>query len=146
MVQRSVFSGDRVPNPLRCFRHNRALILDYALASAILGLSPFFLTMMTVLVGLIALKMVWDIGRNWGFPQGLRLSEIAANLLSIISALAAALIAWATLTVIGFLIPLIGRMALSAAFFTLIWMLGNATNQHYLNICPLDDEPRRWHG
>lgn len=107
--------------------------MDYALAAAILGLSPVLITVITFLVGFLALKMMRDIAVNWGWLRRWHGMAIISNILSGITALAGALLAWTSLTVLGFFVPVVHRFALSAAFFTLIWMIGNATNQHHLN-------------
>lgn len=69
------------PNRVRQQHQVRGLILDYALGASILGLIPIprlFTLKLLVAAGLL-LKMMWDIGKLWGFRKGQDLLAIAGN-------------------------------------------------------------------
>ncbi len=118
----------------------RNLVMDYALGGAILGLNPFqnLLTLTLVIAAVLLFKMVRDIRAQWGFlvkPGGL---TMIGNILSFIGALGASLMAWGSLIVLSFLVPVVNRLAIAAALFTLFWLVGMGTNQYYLNRYPID--------
>ena len=121
------------PNFVRQERESRNLALDYALGVSILGLIPIsgLLTLkLLVTTGLIG-KMLWDIGREWGFPRGQDILAIAGYLFGWLGALAMAFMAWLTLLAIGLFVPYVSSFKIAAALFTLTWMLGQTTNQFY---------------
>ena len=123
--------------PLLIKRHRqiRHLILDYAMGVAILGLNPFrgILTLILVVVGVLILKMIWDIGSKWGYSKGQDFLAIAGNIFGFVGGFALAFMAWVTLFCIGLYVPLFSGLAISAGFFTLTWTLGQVTNQFYAN-------------
>ncbi|HEY9600713.1 MAG TPA: hypothetical protein V6C85_03825 [Allocoleopsis sp.] len=111
----------------------RDLILDYALGASILGLIPIrglFTVKLLVTAGLI-LKMIWDIGKLWGFRKGQDCLAIAGSFFGGLGALAMAFTAWLTMFGVGLFVPYIKSLALAAALFTLTWSLGQATKQFY---------------
>jgi hypothetical protein len=124
---------DRATNLARSHRAGRSLTLDYALGAAILGLNPFpnLLTVTLICACGLVLVMIRHIGKKWEFVQGQNGFAIAGNLFGGLGALAMAFMAWLTLTAIGFFVPIVDRFAISAALFTLTWMMGLATNQYY---------------
>ncbi len=121
----------------------RQLILDYAIGVSILGLIPIpgILAVKFILAGLLILKMLRDIGKAWGFPQGQDAFAIAGNLFGAIGGLTMALLAWATLFAIGVVVPVVRGLGIAAALFTLTWALGQATYQYYASSPEADDEP-----
>ncbi len=114
-------------------RQIRNLILDYAIGSAIIGLNPFrgILTVTLLVVGVLILKMVRDIGSKWGYTKGQDPLAIAGNIFGILGAFALAFMAWVTMFCFGLVVPVFSGFAISAAFFTLTWTLGQVTNQFY---------------
>lgn len=124
---------DRAANLIRSHRAGRSLTLDYALGAAILGLNPFpnLLTLTLIFACGLVLIMIRQIGSKWEFVRGQSGFAIAGNLFGGIGALAMAFMAWLSMTVIGFFVPIVDRFAISAALFTLTWMMGLATNQYY---------------
>jgi uncharacterized protein (DUF697 family) len=111
----------------------RDLILDYALGASILGLIPIrglFTVKLLVAAGLI-LKMIWDIGKLWGFRKGQDFLAIAGSFFGGLGALAMAFTAWLTMFGIGLFVPYIKSFALAAALFALTWSIGQATKQFY---------------
>ncbi len=121
------------PFLLRRQRQIRNLILDYAMGSALIGLNPFhgILTLTLVVVGVLSLKMMWDIGHLWGYTKGQDPLAIAGNLFGFLGSFALAFMAWLTMFSFGSVVPLFSGFAISAAFFTLTWTLGQVTNQFY---------------
>ncbi len=121
--------------PLLIKRHRqiRNLILDYAIGAAIIGLNPFrgILTLVLLIVGVLILKMMWDIGSKWGHTKGQDPLAIAGNIFGFLGAFALAFMAWVTMFCLGLYVPLLSGLAISAAFFTLTWTLGQITNQFY---------------
>jgi hypothetical protein len=119
----------------QCHRQARELILDYALGAAILGLLTFanLTTLILLVTAGLTVKMMRDIGAIWGFTKGQDMLAIAGNLFGGVGAFAMALMAWVTVIVLSIFIPLLSRFAISAALFTVVWMLGAATNQFYFN-------------
>lgn len=121
------------PSLVRQEHRVRDLILDYALGASILGLIPIprlFTVKLLVAVGLI-LKMMWDIGKLWGFRKGQDFLAIAGSFFGGLGALAMAFTAWLTMFGVGLFLPYIKSLALAAALFTLTWSLGQATKQFY---------------
>lgn len=121
------------PNLIRQECLVRDLILDYALGASILGLIPIpglFTVKLLVAVGLV-LKMIWDIGKLWGFQKGQDFLAIAGSFFGGLGALAMAFTAWLTMYGVGLFVPYIKSFALAAALFTLTWSIGQATKQFY---------------
>lgn len=125
--------------PLLIKRHRkiRNLVLDYAMGAAIIGLNPFrgILTLVLVVVGVLIFKMIWDIGSKWGYTKGQDFLAITGNIFGFLGAFALALMAWVTMFCLGLYVPLFSGFAISAAFFTLTWTLGQVTNQFYASGC-----------
>lgn len=127
-------------------RRVRALILDYGLGVAILGLNPFpgFLSFTLLVSSLLILKMLRDIAAIWGFAGGQDWLAIASSFFGAISSLWLAIMIWGTLLVLGFFLPLPGSFSVAAGLFTLTCGLGQATNQFYASGWQLGQ--RRWRG
>jgi hypothetical protein len=121
------------PFLLQRHRKIRHLILDYAMGTALIGLNPVrgTLTLTLLVIGVLILKMIWDIGKEWSYSKGQDPLAIAGNLFGILGAFALALMAWVTIFCGGLLMPLFSGFAISAALFTLTWTLGQVTNQFY---------------
>ncbi|MBR8832777.1 MAG: hypothetical protein DSM106950_01715 [Stigonema ocellatum SAG 48.90 = DSM 106950] len=111
----------------------RNLILDYAMGAALIGLNPFrgTLTVTLLVVGILILKMRWDIGSKWGYTKGQDPLAIAGNLFGSLGAFALAFMAWVSMFCVGLLVPVFSGFAISGAFFTLTWTLGQVTSQFY---------------
>ena len=122
-------------NISRRYQANQARVTDYALGVAIIGLNPFqnLLTPTLCIAAAIILKMMWDVGRKWGFSGGNHLLAIANFLFGLLGALTMGFMALLTLIFLGVLFPIVNRFALSAALMTLTWFVGVATNQFFLN-------------
>lgn len=121
------------PNLVKKEHQVRDLILDYALGTSILGLIPIprlFTIKLLVVAGLL-LKMIWDIGKLWGFRKGQDLLAIIGSFFGGLGALAMAFTAWLTMFGIGIFVPYIKNLAFAAALFTLTWSIGQATKQFY---------------
>lgn len=118
----------------------RALVLDYAIGAAIIGLIPIpGLTLWQILaIALLLIKMMRDIGAYWGFPKGRDLFAIMGNLFGGIGALAMTFMAWLTMFLFGLIVPPLRSLSLAAAFFTLAWTLGQMTNQFYMSSSRMD--------
>jgi hypothetical protein len=118
----------------------RNLVMDYALGGAIVGLSPFqnLLTLTLIIAAVLLFKMVRDIRAQWGFLVKPGVLTIIGNLLSFVGALGASLMAWGSVIALSFFIPVVNRLAIVAALFTLFWLVGMGTNQYYLNRHPID--------
>jgi hypothetical protein len=114
-------------------RQMRNLILDYAIAAALLGLNPIrgTLTLTLLVAGLLIWKMICDIGSSWGYAKGQDALAIAGKLFGIVGAFALAFMAWVTVFCLGLLAPLLSGFGISAALFTLTWTLGQVINQFY---------------
>jgi len=120
---------------IRQERRVRSLILDYALGISILGLIPIprlFTLKLLLALGFI-IKMIWDIGKMWQWRKGQDFLAIAGVFFGTLGALAMAFTAWLTFIGLGVFVPYLKGLALSAAFFTLPWALGQAVNQFYAN-------------
>ena len=115
----------------------RSLILDYALAAAILGLIATigqWLGLYSFLaLTLLNLKMMRDIGVRWGRPKGQDAFAIFSSLVSVLGAFAIAIMVRLLFSVIGLFIPLIIVFNRAVGYATLTWALGRATNQFYLS-------------
>ena len=114
-------------------RQIRNLILDYAMGAALIGLNPIrgTLTLTLLVVGILILKMIWDIGYSWRYTKGQDPLAIAGNLFGFLGAFALAFMAWVTIFCFGLFMPLFSGFAICAALFTLTWTLGQVTNQFY---------------
>ena len=125
----------------------RALIFEYALVAAILGLNPFpgWFSASLVLVGVLSFKMMRDVGARWGYPKGHDILAIAGNLAGGVGALIMAGLAWGLMIVIAIYFPICKAFALAAAFSTFTWIAGQATNQYYASgkATELRDESQR---
>ncbi len=121
------------PNLVRQEHLVRELILDYALGTSILGLIPIpgLFTVKLLVAACLILKMMWDIGKLWGFRKGQDLLAIAGSVFGGLGALAMAFTAWLTMFGVGLFVPYIKSLALAAALFTLTWSIGQATKQFY---------------
>jgi hypothetical protein len=121
------------PFLLKRYNQIRNLILDYAVGAAIIGLNPFrgtlIITFLIVIV--LILRMRWDIGRKWGYSKGQDALAIAGNLFGTLGAFALAFMAWVSVFCFGLLVPVFSGLAISAAFFTLTWTIGQVTHQFY---------------
>lgn len=119
--------------PIVRHREVRDLILDYAIAAALIGLIPLPvpLTIKLLITNILELKMMRDVGSKYGYPKGQDLLAIAGNIFGGIGAYAIALMAWVTVFCIGLFFPVIGSFAISASLFTLTWALGQVTLQFY---------------
>lgn len=134
--QEPVTESEPIATPPFLLQRNqqiRNLILDYAIASAIIGLNPFrgILTVTLLVVGVLILKMIRDIGSKWGYTKGQGPLAIAGNIFGILGAFALAFMAWVTMFCFGLVVPVFSGFAISAALFTLTWTLGQVTNQFY---------------
>lgn len=111
----------------------RALIFEYALVSAFIGLTPFpgLFSVSLVLVGIVTFLLMRAIGKRQGYPNGQDILAIAGNLFGGLGAFIMASLAWLTFILLGIYAPAIKPLALSAAFFTFTWIAGQATNQYY---------------
>lgn len=111
------------------------MVIDYALGAAIIGLNSFQnLLILTLCVGVVlALKMMWDIGRKWSFPRNRSVIANAGFLFNLLAALAMEFMAWLTPIVAGTFSPVVNRFAISAALMIFTWITGAATNQFFLN-------------
>lgn len=114
-------------------RRIRNLILDYAMGAALIGLNPIrgTLTLTLLVVAVLILKMMWDIGYEWGYTKGQDPLAIAGNVFGFLGAFALAFMAWVTIFCFGLFVSLFSGFAISAALFTLTWTLGQVTNQFY---------------
>lgn len=111
----------------------RALIFEYALVSAFIGLNPFpgLFSVSLVLVGIVTFLLMRAIGKRQGYPNGQDILAIAGNLFGGLGAFIMASLAWLTFILLGIYAPAIKPLALSAAYFTFTWIAGQATNQYY---------------
>ncbi|MGF1491608.1 MAG: hypothetical protein ACFBSC_03975 [Microcoleaceae cyanobacterium] len=114
-------------------REMRALIFEYALIAALIGLNPFrnLFSVSLILVGLLSFKMMRDIGRTWGYPRGQDILAIAGNLVGGIGAFIMACLAWVSVIVAAIYFPVLQSFALAAAYGTFTWIVGQATHQYY---------------
>ncbi len=113
----------------------RRLILDYSMATAIVGLIPLrgggtLEVKFLVVLGLI-LKMIWDIRNLWGKPEGQDLLALVGNFFGFVGAVLAGFLAWGTLIALGVILPYAGAFAVAAGFATATWIAGQSTNQFY---------------
>ncbi len=129
----------------------RRLMLDYSLAAAIVGtIYPvsWIYEIKLLLVVVLNLKMITDIGAEWGYPKGQSLLTIFFGLFGIIGAFAMMLMAYITVYSLGLLfVPLVRHWATAASFFTLTWALGSVSSQFYLSAKRIEPKylRRAWH-
>ncbi|MEB3289253.1 MAG: hypothetical protein VKI82_05025 [Leptolyngbya sp.] len=113
----------------------RRLIIDYCMATAIVGLVPIrgggSLEVKFLVVLALILKMIWDIRNQWGQPQGQDALAILGNFFGFVGAVVAGLLAWGTLIALGVILPYAGAFAVAAGFSTATWIAGQSTNQFY---------------
>ncbi|MEY3297854.1 MAG: hypothetical protein RLZZ597_1114, partial [Cyanobacteriota bacterium] len=113
----------------------RRLIIDYCLATAIVGLTPIrgggsLEIKFLVVLGLI-LKMIWDIRGLWGKPTGQDMLAVLGNFCGFVWAVMAGFLAWGTVVALGVILPYAGAFAVAAGFATATWIAGQSTNQFY---------------
>jgi len=122
----------------------RDRILDYALGAAILALIPAPLPLLRPL--LLVILLFWmrrDIKRHWGAPRRKDLLALAGFSFGALGAVLLGGLAGSTLLLISLRLVALRPLALAIAYFTLIWSLGQITNQYYLSGCRLDIESLR---
>lgn len=116
----------------------RALILDYTLAAAILGLIPsqgskWMGGLNLLLLGLLNLKMMHDIRVRWGQPKGQDAFTILVSLLRVVGAFAIAIMTRLLISTVGLFIPLIVVWNGAVGHAMLTWSLGQTANLFYLS-------------
>ncbi len=115
----------------------RRLILDYSLATAFVASIypfPWILEIKLLVLVILNLKMIRDIGAEWGYPQGHSLLAIFFGLFGVIGAFAMMLVVYITVYSLSLLFaPLVRHWASAAAFFTLTRALGSVSNEFYLS-------------
>jgi uncharacterized protein (DUF697 family)/tellurite resistance protein len=111
----------------------RQTILNYATASAVLGLNPIpGLSVVSSLTALgLTLKMMNEIGAKWGYPKGQDALAIIGNLFGGLGAFAASFTVYLVVGTLGLFIPGGGMVAAATSNFALTWAMGTATNQFY---------------
>lgn len=122
----------------------RDRILDYALGAAILALIPSPIPLLRLL--LLVILLFWmrrDIKRHWGAPRRKDLLALAGFSFGLLGAMLLGGLAGSTLLLISLRLVALRPLALSIAYFTLTWSLGQITNQYYLSGCRLDIESLR---
>jgi hypothetical protein len=118
---------------LRRYEAGQQLVVDYALAQAILGLFHAWLTPVLVIAVLLLAKLVWDLARRWSFQVPRNPIAILGQLVNLVGAGAIALLAWLSCVVLGAVLPVGDNYALSAALMSGTWTLGASTNQFLMN-------------
>ena len=133
MEQESNISSNQQREDL--FRDIRNLILDYALGVSLLGLVPAdnSLTIKLIIAGAINIKMMWDVGKRWGFIKGQDILAVVGNFFGALGSIALGVMAWLTFFGVGLFVPYVGGFKIAAALFTTTWMIGQATHQFYAN-------------
>jgi hypothetical protein len=111
----------------------QAMVVDYSIGLAILGLFPGALTPVLLITVLLLAKMVWDIARRWNFAVTLNPIAILGQVVNSVGACAIALLAWVSLEVLGAWTPVAGNFALSAALMSGTWTLGASVNSFLMN-------------
>lgn len=128
----------------------RASILDYALGAIIIGLIPFYGRWITelriVALGILNLKMAWNIGRFWGYHPGQGIIEIISLLLGIIGAFALGIFSWILVFTLGLFVPLADSLARAAAYGAFTWSMGITVSKYYFSCRSLDSKAleRAW--
>ncbi|MEM7772557.1 MAG: hypothetical protein AAGA75_20990 [Cyanobacteria bacterium P01_E01_bin.6] len=123
----------------------RRLLVDYALAAAILGLIPLHGNKWVEALGLLALgllnlKLIREIGKCWGYPKGQDMFALVSSLLSVFGAFAIAIMARIILSTMSFFIPLAIVISAPMGHAILTWALGRATHQFYLSTRQIDPD------
>ncbi len=118
---------------LRRYEAVQEMVVDYAIGLAVLGLFRDFLTPVMVITTLLVTKMVWDVGRQWGFAVNFNPISALGQLVNTLGACAIALLAWVSLEFLGAMVPGIESLALSAALMSGAWTLGAAFNTFFMN-------------
>lgn len=123
----------RAPNFVEINQEIRDLIIDYAIAAAILGLNPLpgTRTLTLLVASMLLLKMMRDIGEKWGYPKGQDALAIAGNLFGGFGSFLVGFMAWASMRGIGVFVPFAGGFAVAASLFALTWRVGQATHLYY---------------
>ncbi|MEG4323410.1 MULTISPECIES: hypothetical protein [unclassified Microcoleus] len=123
----------RAPNLVEINQEIRELIIDYAIAAAILGLNPLPGTMTLTLLAasVLLLKMMRDIGARWGYPKGQDALAIGGNLFGGLGSFWVAFMAWVSMYGLGLFVPFVGGFALASSLFALTWRVGQATHLYY---------------
>ena len=111
----------------------QAMVVDYALGLAILGLFRDLLTPVLVITVLLLAKMVWDIARLWRFAISFNPIAVLGQMAHTVGACAIALLAWCSLELLGAIVPGIESFALSAGLMSGAWTLGAAFNTFFMN-------------
>ena len=124
---------------LKVNRTVRNLILDYALAAALLGLIPNYGNKWADLLGIAALgllnlKLIRDIGRRWGNPPVRDVLASIGGLLGVLGAFAIAIASRVIVSTISLFIPLAIVLSSPVGHGVLTWALGRTANQYYLSI------------
>jgi len=113
----------------------RRLIFDYSMGAAIVGLVPLTgggtLEIKLLIVLSLILKMIWDIRKLWGKPQGQDILAIIGQIFGVMGAVIGGLLAWGTMIGVSAIVPYAGAFAKAAGFATATWIAGQATNQFY---------------
>ncbi|MEM1367142.1 MAG: hypothetical protein AAGG02_03830 [Cyanobacteria bacterium P01_H01_bin.15] len=111
-------------------------ILDYAIATSIVGFNPFpqLSWVTTIFAWGLMIKMIWDLRalRVRG-PHQRTMGMSLTACLGCFSALTAAVIAWLLLTFVGFWIPFVGEFGAAGFFFILTFILGQTFARYYLS-------------
>ncbi|MFM9267760.1 hypothetical protein [Tychonema sp. BBK16] len=123
------------PHLIEINKEIRALIIDYAIGAAILGLNPLpgTLTVTLLAASVLLLKMMRDIGAKWGYPKGQDLLAIGGNLFGGFGSFWIAFMAWLSMYVAGLFVPFIGSFAVALSLFALTWRIGQATHLYYVS-------------
>lgn len=123
------------PHLIEINKEIRALIIDYAIGAAILGLNPvpISLTVTLLAASVLLLKMMRDIGARWGYPKGQDLLAIGGNILGGFGSFWIAFMAWISIYVTGLFVPFIGSFAVALSLFALTWRIGQATHLYYVS-------------
>lgn len=120
----------------------RNSILDYALGAAILGLIPVYgrwiPEIRLILLGVLNLKMIFNIGGFWGYHKGQGSLAIARSIFAVIGSFALAILAWLTIFAVGLFIPLVDSLARAIAYGVLTWNIGQAVSRYYYSPQTLD--------
>lgn len=116
-------------------RKVRSCILDYALGAAVLGLIPVYgrwipAIRLTLLV-ILNLKMIFNVGRFWGYHRRQGFLATVGCILAIVGSLALAIMVWLAVLAVGLFVPLIDSLARAAAYGVLTWSIGRTVSQYF---------------
>ena len=129
-----VSSSDRIERTLLGrYEGVQAMVIDYALALAILGLFRDLLTPVLMATVLVLAKMLWDMARRWRFAFNRSPIGILGQLVNMVGAAALALVAWVSFEFAGGVLPGLESLSLSAALMSGTWTLGATFNTFFLN-------------